>query len=76
MPADALARIFLLVDLRDFFSDSGGVRGGGGGGGGGGRKKQQQNNSENDQLMVIFRAFFLITGLFRDFFLSFPELFF
>ena len=42
------ARIFLLVDLQDFFSDLG--SGGGGGGG----------NSENDQLTGHFQSFFFI----------------
>ena len=40
------ARIFSLVDLRDFLSDWGG---------GGGRKK---NSSENDQLTGHFQSFF------------------
>ena len=42
------ARIFLLVDLRDFFSDLGS----------GGTKKKKKKNSENDQLAGHFQSFF------------------
>ena len=47
----AKARIFLLVDLREFFSDLG--RGGG--------RKKNKKSSENDQLTGHFQSFFLIS---------------
>ena len=47
------ARIFLLVDLRDFFSDLGSR---------GRKKKINKKSSENDQLELFFflRAFFFL----------------
>ena len=51
------ARIFLLVDFRDFFSDLGS----------GGRKKiKKKKSSENDQLTGHFQSFFFV--IFRAFF--------
>ena len=43
-----LGQIFLLVDLREFFSDLGS----------GGRKKNKLKSSENDQLTGHFQSFF------------------
>ena len=45
------ARVFLLVDLRDFFSSDFGSEG---------RKKQKQKNSENDQLTGHFQSVFVV----------------
>ena len=42
------ARIFLIVDLREFFSDLGS----------GERKKNKQKSSENDQFTGHFQSFF------------------
>ena len=50
------ARIFSLVDLRDFFFR---YRVGGGGGGG------QKRPSENDQSTGNFQIFFLFTYFFK-----------
>ena len=55
--------MFLLVDLRESFSDLGG-----GGGGGGGTKKERKKSSENGQLTGHFQSFFV--------FLISPENFF
>ena len=50
------ARFFLLVDLREFFSDLGS---------GGGDEKYKEKSSENDKLTGHFQSFFF---MFRAFF--------